>query len=102
MDRLQEQQLLVLYIVYSIKKKIRNDIAITGEINLQGQITAIGGLDVKILGGIRAGITTFLYPTANIGDYEKFIEKYQDKSILDNIVFIEIQHITEVFEIIFE
>jgi hypothetical protein len=90
--------------IYSLfnEKKIKNNIAITGEINLQGQITAIGGLDVKILGGIRAGITTFLYPTANAGDYEKFIEKYGDKSILDNIVFVEIQHITEVFENIFE
>ena len=90
--------------IYSLfnQKKIKNNIAITGEINLQGQITAIGGLDVKILGGIRAGITTFLYPSANINDYEKFIEKYGDKWILDNIVFIEIQHITEVFENIFE
>lgn len=90
--------------IYSLfnQKKIKNDIAITGEINLQGQITAIGGLDVKIAGGIRAGITTFLYPSANAGDYEKFIEKHGDKSMLDNIIFIEIQHITEVFENIFE
>ena len=43
--------------LYSLinKKKIKNNIAITGEINLQGKITAIGGLDIKILGGIEAG-----------------------------------------------
>lgn len=90
--------------IYSLLNnlKIKNNIAITGEINLQGQITAIGGLDVKILGGIRAGVTTFLYPTANIVDYEKFMEKYGENPILDGISFIEISHIREVFEYIFE
>ena len=39
--------------IYSLlnKKKIKNDIAITGEINLQGKVTIIGGLHLKILGG---------------------------------------------------
>ena len=90
--------------IYSLLNnlKIKNNIAITGEINLQGQITAIGGLDVKILGGIRAGVTTFLYPTANIVDYEKFMEKYGENPILDGIRFIEISDIGDVFEYIFE
>ena len=42
--------------------QIKNNIAITGEINLNGRVTAIGGLDLKILGGIRAGVDTFIYP----------------------------------------
>ena len=90
--------------IYSLlnDKKIKKNIAITGEINLQGQITAIGGLDVKILGGIRAGVTTFLYPSANTVEYEKFMEKYNDKSILDGITFIELSEIGDVFENIFE
>ena len=45
--------------------KIKNNIAITGEINMQGGVTAIGGLDLKILGGIKAGVTKFLYPKEN-------------------------------------
>ena len=90
--------------IYSLfnDKKIKNNIAITGEINLQGQITAIGGLDVKILGGIRAGITTFLYPNANTVDFEKFMEKYRDNHILEGISFIDIIQISDVFENIFE
>ena len=36
------------------KLKIPNNIAITGEIDLRGKVTAIGGLNLKILGGIRA------------------------------------------------
>jgi ATP-dependent Lon protease len=90
--------------IYSLlnNKKIKNTIAITGEINLQGQITAIGGLDVKILGGIRAGIKTFFYPAANAMDYENFFEKYKYNSILENIVFKEVSHISELFDKIFE
>jgi len=90
--------------IYSLLngRKIKKNIAITGEINLQGQVTAIGGLDVKILGGIRAGVTTFLYPSSNNVDYEKFIEKYCENPILESIRFIEISHIHEVFENIFE
>jgi len=90
--------------IYSLfnGKKIKKNIAITGEINLQGQINAIGGLDVKILGGIRAGVTTFLYPSANMNDYEKFMEKYGEKPILEGIHFVEISEIDDVFENIFE
>jgi ATP-dependent Lon protease len=90
--------------IYSLLNnlKIKNNIAITGEINLQGQITAIGGLDVKILGGIRAGVTTFLYPSANTIDYEKFMEKYSENPILEGIRFVEISDISDGFENIFE
>ena len=58
--------------LYSLinKKKIKNTIAITGEINLQGQVTAIGGLDLKILGGIKAGVTEFIYPKENDKDFK--------------------------------
>ena len=54
-------------VIYSLlnNKKIKNNIAITGEINLQGKVTAIGGLDLKILGGIAAGVTEFIFPKDN-------------------------------------
>ena len=52
------------------KKKIKNDVAITGEINLQGCVTEIGGLQLKILGGLKAGINTFIFPKSNTKDYE--------------------------------
>lgn len=71
--------------IYSLmnNKPIRHNIAITGEISLQGNITAIGGLEHKICGGIRAGITQFLFPEENKIDFEYFIQKMLDqKSIL--------------------
>jgi len=83
-------------------KKIKNTIAITGEINLQGEVTAIGGLDNKILGGIRAGINTFIYPKSNARDFSDFITLYGNKEFIKNIKFIEVEHINEVFEYVFE
>ena len=81
---------LVLYSLLT-KRKIKNNIAITGEICLQGKITAIGGLDLKIIGGIRAGVTTFFYPKDNSKDFELFCEKYNID--LTKFTFIEVDNI---------
>ena len=88
--------------IYSLinNKKIKNDVAITGEINLHSQITEIGGLDLKILGGLKAGIKTFIYPKNNQNDYNKFLEKYPDID-LSNIVFHSVDNIQDVFKIVF-
>ena len=54
-------------------KKVKNTIAITGEINLQGRVTQIGGLKLKILGGIKAGVKEFIYPRENQKDFKSRI-----------------------------
>jgi ATP-dependent Lon protease len=84
------------------EKKIRNDVAITGEISLDGKITEIGGLDLKFLGGIKAGVKEFIYPKDNTSDFESFMEKYKNSKIISEIKFIPVTNIEEVFEIIFE
>lgn len=62
--------------LYSILtgKKIRNDIAITGEITFEGKVTAIGGLDNKLEGAKKAGIKLALYPSENQMDLDKIKE----------------------------
>ena len=94
----------ITIVIYSLLsgKKIKNEIAITGEICLQGHVTAIGGLDLKILGGIRAGVKTFLYPKENNKDFNDFYEKYSGKEILNGIQFKEVEHINEVINLVFE
>jgi ATP-dependent Lon protease len=90
--------------IYSLfnNKKIRNDVAITGEINLQGEVTAIGGLDVKIMGGIRAGIKTFLYPSENERDFIDWKQKSpKHVAIAENIQFFAVSKINDVFELVF-
>lgn len=90
--------------IYSLlnEKRIKNDVAITGEINLQGEVTAIGGLDLKIQGGIRAGVKRFLYPKANHKDFKEFLEIYGEKEMVKGIEFKEIANIKEVFEHVYE
>ena len=83
-------------------RKIRNDIAITGEISLDGVVTEIGGLDLKILGGIKAGVKEFIYPAENKKEYNSFMEKYKDSELVLDIKFHPVTTIEEVFEIIFE
>jgi len=79
-------------------KKIKRNIAITGEISLDGSITEIGGLDLKILGGIKAGVTEFIFPSENQADYDSYIEKYKT----ENVKFHPVKRIEEVLELIFE
>ena len=90
--------------IYSLLNNlvISHTVAITGEINLQGQVSAIGGLDAKILGGIRTGVKTFLYPESNHRDYEDFMEKYAEKAFLEGIQFVEISSIEQVIAHIFD
>jgi len=54
--------------------KIRNTIAMTGEIDLNGKVHAIGGLESKLDGAKRAGATKVLVPSDNEDDYKRIIE----------------------------
>ena len=90
-------------VIYSLinNKKIKNNFAITGEINIQGEIKAIGSLDNKIRGGFKANVTEFIIPYDNKRDYELFYNKLSDKTILNNIKIHQVKTIKEVFELIF-
>ena len=50
---------------------ISKDIAMTGEVNLRGKVTQIGGLKEKLLGAIRGGIKKVLIPEDNVKDLEE-------------------------------
>jgi hypothetical protein len=89
--------------IYSLftEKKIPNHIAITGEINLSGMVTKIGGLELKILGGIRGGVTKFIFPLENKKDFDKIIEKYKDIDKFKNITFKMVENIKDVVKEVF-
>lgn len=91
---------VAMYSLFS-DKPIPCDVAITGEICLQGRVTAIGGLDLKILGGISAGVKTFLFPRENENDFKDFMEKYGEKDIVKDINFIQVSTIQEVVTHVF-
>jgi ATP-dependent Lon protease len=81
--------------------KISNTVAITGEINLQGNITAIGGLDIKIMGGIRAGVKTFMYPKDNQQDFDDCYAKHKDFFEDRGIKFHCVSQIQDVFQYVY-
>ena len=57
---------------------IRADVAMTGEITLRGEVTAIGGLKEKLLAALRGGIKTVLIPEDNVKDLQDIPENVKN------------------------
>ncbi len=56
------------------KRKVRSDIAMTGELTLTGRVLPIGGVKEKVLGAVRAGIHDIVIPKDNETDLEDLPE----------------------------
>jgi ATP-dependent Lon protease len=56
----------------------RNDVAMTGEITLSGRVLPIGGVKEKVLGAVRAGISTIVLPKVNEADLEDLPEEIRE------------------------
>jgi endopeptidase La len=91
-------------VLYSIlnNKKIKAGCGVTGEIQLNGSITAIGGLDLKILGSLKSGIKTYFFPEENKMDFDKFYEKYKDKEEVESVSFFPVSNINDLLDKIIE
>ena len=57
-----------------LKKPVRNDVAMTGEITLRGAVLPVGGIKEKLLAAKRAGIRTLVLPDKNRKDVEEVSE----------------------------
>jgi ATP-dependent Lon protease len=76
---------------------IKNTIGITGEIDLNGNVLPIGGLESKVLGGKDAGVTTILYPAKNSDDFNR-VDKKIDLELGDDFKVISISNIYEAID----
>jgi len=83
-------------------KPIKNTVSMTGETNLQGKVTAIGGLDSKIMGSMRAGVKTILYPKDNEEDYKDFLNKYSEVLDLSEMSFHAVDNVKDAMQYVFE
>ncbi|MBX4258350.1 endopeptidase La [Clostridium estertheticum] len=74
-------------------RKVRHNVAMTGEITLTGRVLPIGGLKEKSLAAYRAGVDTIIIPCENEKDTEKI-----PKSIKDKLKFIFASKVENVLE----
>ena len=77
--------------------KVAEDIAMTGEITLSGDVLPIGGLREKLLAAARARVKKVLIPKENVKDLEEISE-----DIKKHLEITPVKHMKEVYKIIFE
>lgn len=78
-----------------MQKKVRHDIAMTGEITLLGKVLAIGGLKEKLLAAKRAGIKHVIIPAEN----EESLADI-DSNITENIIITYVKDVAEILKIV--
>ena len=74
-------------------RKVRHDVAMTGEITLRGNVLPIGGLKEKCLAALRSGIKQVIVPIENKPDYDELPD-----IIKDNIKFVFAKTMDDVLE----
>jgi ATP-dependent Lon protease len=74
-------------------RPVRDDVAMTGELTLTGQVLPIGGLKEKALAAQRAGVKRLLAPSRNEGDLEDIPE-----ALRKGMDFVWVQEIEDVFD----
>ena len=78
-------------------KPVSDEVAMTGELTLSGQVLPIGGLRDKALAAQRAGIKKVLFPRENESDLEELPEETREE-----LEFIPVDWIQEAFEVAFD
>ena len=82
-----------------LNKPIKNDIAMTGEIELTGKVTKIGGLNFKLIGAKKAGVKLVFIPKDNEKDLEDIKTKYPNL-IDDNYQVKYMEYISDIIDLI--
>jgi len=76
------------------EKPIRNDLAMSGEVSLRGNILPVGGIKEKLSAARRVGIRKIILPKANLRNLPDLPEE-----LLSDLEFIWVERMEEVFEI---
>ena len=73
-------------------KKVRKDVAMTGEVTLRGRVLPIGGLKEKTMAALRNGIETVIIPWENEKDLEEI-----DQTVRRKLRFVPVSRVEDVF-----
>ncbi len=76
------------------RRRVRKDVAMTGEVTLRGKVLAIGGLKEKTIAAHRAGIKTVIIPKDNAKDIPELPER-----IREDLLLIPVKHLDEVLKV---
>lgn len=76
------------------KTPVKRDVAMTGEISLQGRVLPIGGLKEKLLSALRGGITTVIIPHENEKDLTEI-----PQNVINAMKIIPVKNVSEVLKI---
>ncbi|MFP5458349.1 MAG: endopeptidase La [Bacteriovoracia bacterium] len=82
--------------LYSLatNKKVRGDVAMTGELSLTGKVLPVGGIKEKVLAAKRAGIKQIILPWQNEKDLKEVPERHRK-----GLKFYPVRHFSEVLKI---
>ena len=78
-------------------RTIKENLAMTGELSLTGQVLAIGGLKEKTIAARRNGIKEIIIPSSNLRELEEIFSQ-----VKEGITFYPVKRIEEVIDIVFE
>ena len=73
-------------------RKVRGDVAMTGEVTLRGRVLPIGGLKEKTMTALRSGIRTVILPKDNVKDLEEI-----DQTVRAALHFVPVESVDQVF-----
>ena len=89
--------MLVSLVSAVLRKPIRKDIAMTGEITLRGRILPVGGIREKLLAALRNGLKEVIIPKGNSDDLVKI-----PKRSLSKLRIHKVESVEEVLKLVFE
>lgn len=80
-----------------LNKTVAKEVAMTGEIGLNGEVLEVGGIKEKLIGAYNKGIKTIFIPNSNMKNLEEI-----PKDVLSKLTIYGVSNYKEIFEKIFE